>query len=237
MQREDQAEDQRAEKLRNTPVTSNPAFLWASHTIRSISCSSPPHLRSLNVKNSPQLQGVLNVNFVNLRASNLTGTQAARAYANGCMSTVNNSFYLSDVRLPRSVCLTVGVGHIVTECNALTADAALCHIITPPSMDSFNQTSTLVIIPQVFLKCNRYRTFYFTKSQIFLTFFKSICLFQRINKFFHAVECLCNMLNRVRIGDSCISLTAVTEGCTGYYCYSHFIKKPLAELLGTHTEL
>ena len=75
------------------------------------------------------------LNSLNLRASNLTGTQAARAYAYGCMSTVNNSSNLSDVRLPRSVCLTVGVGYIVTECNALTADAALCHFNIPPSMD------------------------------------------------------------------------------------------------------
>jgi len=224
-----QEADRVAGEQRKNPVRAHFASLEEQGKRQSRYSFSLRYLPSENVKNSPQLQGVLNVNLINLCASNLTGTQAARAYANGCMSTVNNSFYLSDVRLPRSVCLTVGVGHIVTECNALTADAALCHINTPPSMDSFNQTSTLVIIPQVFLKCNRYRTFYFTKSQIFLTFFKSICLFQRINKFFHAVERLCNMLNRVRIGDSCISLTAITEGCTGYYCYSHFIKKSLAE--------
>ena len=65
-----------------------------------------------------------------LRALNLAGTKATRANADGLMSTVNDSLYLSDVRLPGSVGLAVGVRHVVSEGNALTADTALSHFDT-----------------------------------------------------------------------------------------------------------
>ena len=49
---------------------------------------------------------------------------------NSSVCTVNNCLYLTDIRLPGSVGLTVRVGNVVTESNALTADAALSHFDT-----------------------------------------------------------------------------------------------------------
>ena len=46
--------------------------------------------------------------------------------------TVNDCLNLSDVGLPGSVGLTVRVRYVVSEYNALAADAALCHWVTPP---------------------------------------------------------------------------------------------------------
>ena len=62
-----------------------------------------------------------------LCALNLTGTQATGTYMNCCMSAVNYSLNLSDVGLPHSVCLTVGMRNIMTENNALAANITLCH--------------------------------------------------------------------------------------------------------------
>ena len=67
-----------------------------------------------------------------LRAVDLTGTQAAGAYAYGSVSTVNDSLYLADVRLPHSVSLTVGVRDVLSEDNALSANITFCHSKTPP---------------------------------------------------------------------------------------------------------
>ena len=75
-----------------------------------------------------------------LRAVDLTGTQAAGAYAYGGVSTVNDSLYLADVRFPHSVSLTMGMGVVMTKGNALSADAALCH---------FKYTSVYGIFRQV----------------------------------------------------------------------------------------
>ena len=65
---------------------------------------------------------------IQLRAGNLTGTQAARANANGLMFTVNNCLNLSDVRLPSSVRVAHRVGYVAAKGNTLAADAALCHV-------------------------------------------------------------------------------------------------------------
>ena len=46
------------------------------------------------------------------------------------MSSVNNSLNLTDIGLPGSVGLAVGVRHVVSEGNALTADTALSHFDT-----------------------------------------------------------------------------------------------------------
>ena len=62
----------------------------------------------------------------------LTGTQATRTYVHGLMSSVYNCLYLSYVRLPAAVGLTVGVGYIVSEHNSLSANITLCHYRTPP---------------------------------------------------------------------------------------------------------
>jgi hypothetical protein len=45
----------------------------------------------------------------------------------GLIGTVDNSLNLSYVRLPGSVGLAVGMGHVETEDNALSADITLCH--------------------------------------------------------------------------------------------------------------
>ena len=50
-----------------------------------------------------------------------------RANVNSLVSSAYDSLYSSDVGLPSSVGLSVRVGNIMTECNALAADFALCH--------------------------------------------------------------------------------------------------------------
>ena len=66
---------------------------------------------------------------------NLTGAKATCASVNSLGSAVYNSLNLSDVGLPGSVSLAVGVGYVAAKGNALAADAALCHFNIPPSMD------------------------------------------------------------------------------------------------------
>ena len=62
-------------------------------------------------------------------AGNFTGTQAVCADMCRLMSTViGNDSDLSDIRLPGSVCLAVGMGDVLTEGNAFSAELALCHI-------------------------------------------------------------------------------------------------------------
>ena len=68
--------------------------------------------------------------FQPLSAFDLSGTKAARANVNGTVSTVNNCFYLTNIRLPGSVGLTVRVGNVVSEGNALTANATFSHFDT-----------------------------------------------------------------------------------------------------------
>ena len=48
------------------------------------------------------------------------------------MGTVHNCLYLANVGLPGAIGLTVGVGHILTVNNTLSADTAFCHDLTPP---------------------------------------------------------------------------------------------------------
>ena len=66
--------------------------------------------------------------FANLySAFNLTGTETTGTYVNRFRSSVYNSLYFSDVRLPGSVGLAVGVGNVVTERYAFSADITLSH--------------------------------------------------------------------------------------------------------------
>lgn len=57
----------------------------------------------------------------------LAGAQATRANANGLVRAVIIYANLSDVGLPCPRGLALGVRHVVTERNALTADTAFCH--------------------------------------------------------------------------------------------------------------
>lgn len=57
----------------------------------------------------------------------LAGAQATRANANGLVRAVIIYANLSDIGLPSSRGLALGVRYIVTERNALTADTAFCH--------------------------------------------------------------------------------------------------------------
>ena len=65
-----------------------------------------------------------------LSSANLTGTKATGANTNSSVGTVHNSLYLTDIGLPGSIGLTVGVRHVVSEGYALTADTALSHFYT-----------------------------------------------------------------------------------------------------------
>ena len=71
-----------------------------------------------------------NTSFYALGTLNLAGTKATGANGNGCIRAVNNCLNLTNVGLPGSVGLAVGVGNVVTKGNALTAYAANCHFDT-----------------------------------------------------------------------------------------------------------
>ena len=60
----------------------------------------------------------------------LSRTKATRANVNRLIATVNYGLYLTDVRLPGSVGLTVRVRNVVSESDALTANAAFSHFDT-----------------------------------------------------------------------------------------------------------
>ena len=60
----------------------------------------------------------------------LSRTKATRANVNRLIATVNYGLNLADVRLPGSVGLTVRVRNVVSESNALTANAAFSHFDT-----------------------------------------------------------------------------------------------------------
>ena len=85
----------------------------------------PPHVRPENRFQ----QGRHNRNLCvrSLCACNLSGTQAARANRHGLRSTVYDRLYLTDVGLPCTIGLPVGMGHILPVHNTLPADTALCH--------------------------------------------------------------------------------------------------------------
>ena len=80
-----------------------------------------------------------------LRSFDLSGTKAARANVYRLVGTVGNCFDAANVGLPSTVGLTMGVRHGVTENNALSADAAFCHIDTSlyarRAHQSFNEFS------------------------------------------------------------------------------------------------
>ena len=65
-----------------------------------------------------------------LGAGDLTRAQATRANSDGFRSAVYQSLNLADVGLPSSVRLSMRVRHVITEYNALTANAAFCHLDT-----------------------------------------------------------------------------------------------------------
>jgi len=65
-----------------------------------------------------------------LSALDLSGTKATGANGNGTVGSVNYCLDLADVRLPGSVGLTVRVGNVMSEGNALTANATLSHFDT-----------------------------------------------------------------------------------------------------------
>ena len=65
-----------------------------------------------------------------LSALDLSGTKATGANGNGNVGSVNYCLNLADVRLPGSVGLTVRVGNVMSEGNALTANATLSHFDT-----------------------------------------------------------------------------------------------------------
>ncbi len=55
-------------------------------------------------------------------------TKATGANSNRLGSSVFNYLYLANIGLPTSVCLAVGVGNVMSENNALSANFTLCHI-------------------------------------------------------------------------------------------------------------
>ena len=65
-----------------------------------------------------------------LSTLNLSRTKATGANANGLVGSVDNSLNLTDIRLPGSVGLAVGMGNIVTKGNTLAANTALSHFDT-----------------------------------------------------------------------------------------------------------
>ena len=68
--------------------------------------------------------------FLTLSAFYLSGTKATGANVNRTISSVNNCLYLTDVGLPGSVGLAVGVGNVMSESNALAAYATFSHFDT-----------------------------------------------------------------------------------------------------------
>lgn len=71
----------------------------------------------------------------------LACTQTTRADCDGFMGSVDNGADLSDVGLPGSAGLAVGVGNIVAERNALSAVHTFCHILHLPRFFGLSQTN------------------------------------------------------------------------------------------------
>ena len=68
--------------------------------------------------------------YFDLCAGDLARAQATGANRHGGGGPVNDSLYLTDVGLPRTVGLAVGVRNVLTEHYAFAAYTALCHIDT-----------------------------------------------------------------------------------------------------------
>ena len=81
-----------------------------------------------------------------LNSGNFARTKATRANSNGGIRAVNYCLNLTDVGLPGSVGLTVGVRYVVSKNNALTADTALSHFDT-----SKNPALASVILYKIYL--------------------------------------------------------------------------------------
>ena len=64
-------------------------------------------------------------------------TQATWANVYSLVCSVVNNLYSSNVRLPGSVCFSVRVRYITTECNTLTAYCALSHDYTSKKVFGF----------------------------------------------------------------------------------------------------
>ena len=61
-------------------------------------------------------------------AGNLARAQTARTNSNGLRSAFYHSLNLANVGLPHSVRLTMRVGDVLTEHDALSANTAFCHL-------------------------------------------------------------------------------------------------------------
>ena len=59
------------------------------------------------------------------------GAEATSTNRESLGSAVNNCLYLTNVGLPGSVGMTVGVRYIFSEYNALSANFTLCHVFIP----------------------------------------------------------------------------------------------------------
>lgn len=81
-----------------------------------------------------------------LYSLDLTGTQATRANTQGYVSTVHICFYFSDIGLPLSVGLTIGMGNILTEHYAFAAEFTLSHFLHLHYLlrDYFNHNSVII---------------------------------------------------------------------------------------------
>ena len=101
-------------------------------------------------------------------SGNLAASQTTGANRNLLVGTVYNSIDLSDVCLPGSSSLSVRVGDIVAEGNALSANAAFCHIYTPPCfLQKFTNNLIYYIFPSL--------------SRDFFTFLDFFCDFSDIS--------------------------------------------------------
>ena len=72
--------------------------------------------------------------FFNSRALDLAGAEATGADVNGGIGTAYHCLHLADVGLPGSVCLAVRVRHVVSESNALAANATFSHFNTSKNL-------------------------------------------------------------------------------------------------------
>lgn len=74
------------------------------------------------------------------RSGDFVGTETTGTNRNGLRRTVYHGLDSSDIGLPGSVGFSVGVGHIVTEHNAFTANTAFCHDSHTSCIDLFRNT-------------------------------------------------------------------------------------------------
>ena len=89
-------------------------------------------------------------------ALDLTGTQATRADVHSLVLAVHNCLDLSDVGLPGTIGMTVGMGNVASEDDALSAEFTLCHFefLHIYTVNYYEITVARVIIAQPIAKCN-----------------------------------------------------------------------------------